>query len=238
MVNRLSVRRRAGGLRYGANLLGQAAGRGVYLAAGFAAFAMVGRFAGPAALGRYGLALAILALALIAADFGTTLTFGARLGALGPQMRAAEFGRMLSARPRSRSRDRRRTPLRPADAAGRDPARPGARRPADAARGRALPRRPVPGLRAAGLVRLAVARQRRPADRRDGTRALAAASGGGAQPRGGGRRHRVRRGRAGAGAAPRPARAPPRCRTPWRRSGPRRGWASRTPSARSTAGSA
>ena len=98
LVNRLSGRRRAGGLRYGANLLGQAAGRGVYLAAGFAAFVMVGHFAGPAALGRYGLALAILAVALIAADFGTTLTFGARLGAVGPEMRAAEFGRMLSAR--------------------------------------------------------------------------------------------------------------------------------------------
>ena len=50
LVNRLSGRRRAGGLRYGANLLGQAAGRGVYLAAGFAAFVMVGHFAGPAAL--------------------------------------------------------------------------------------------------------------------------------------------------------------------------------------------
>jgi O-antigen/teichoic acid export membrane protein len=98
LVNRLSGRRRAGGLRYGANLLGQAAGRGVYLAAGFAAFVMVGHFAGPAALGRYGLALAILAVALIAADFGTTLTFGARLGAVRPEMRAAEFGRMLSAR--------------------------------------------------------------------------------------------------------------------------------------------
>lgn len=98
LVNRLSGRGRAGGLRYGANLLGQAAGRGVYLAAGLAAFVMVGHMAGPAALGRYGLALAILAVALIAADFGTTLTFGARLGAIEPEMRAAEFGRMLSAR--------------------------------------------------------------------------------------------------------------------------------------------
>ena len=85
-------------MRYGANLLGQAAGRCVYLAAGFAAFVMVGHYAGPAALGRYGLALAVLAVALIAADFGTTLTFGARLGAGAPEMRAAEFGRMISAR--------------------------------------------------------------------------------------------------------------------------------------------
>jgi len=98
LVNRLRGRGRPGGMRYGANLLGQAAGRGVYLAAGFAAFVMVGHGVGPAALGRYGLALAVLAVALIAADFGTTLTFGSRLGAGAPEMRAAEFGRMISAR--------------------------------------------------------------------------------------------------------------------------------------------
>jgi len=98
LVNRLRGYRRPGGMRYGANLLGQAAGRGVYLAAGFATFVMVGHDVGPAALGRYGLALAVLAVALIAADFGTTLTFGARLGAGAPEMRAAEFGRMIAAR--------------------------------------------------------------------------------------------------------------------------------------------
>ncbi|SFL93752.1 oligosaccharide flippase family protein [Methylobacterium pseudosasicola] len=98
LVNRLRGGRRSGGLRYGANLLGQAAGRGVYLAAGFAAFVMVGHGVGPEALGRYGLALAVLAVALIAADFGTTLTFGSRLGAGAPEMRAVEFGRMVSAR--------------------------------------------------------------------------------------------------------------------------------------------
>lgn len=98
LVNRSFGRGRLGGLRYGANLLGQAAGRGLYLAAGFAAFVMIGHAAGPEVLGRYGLALAVLAVALIAADFGTTLTFGARLGAVGPEMRATEFGRMLSAR--------------------------------------------------------------------------------------------------------------------------------------------
>jgi O-antigen/teichoic acid export membrane protein len=98
LVNRLRGQGRTGGLRYGANLLGQAAGRGVYLAAGFAAFVMVGHAVGPEALGRYGLALAVLAVALIAADFGTTLTFGARLGAGAPEMRAVEFGRMISAR--------------------------------------------------------------------------------------------------------------------------------------------
>lgn len=98
LVNRVFGNRRPGGVRYGANLLGQAAGRGLYLAAGFGAFVMIGQQAGPAALGRYGLALAVLAVALIAADFGTTLTFGARLGALPPDGRAAEFGRMLSAR--------------------------------------------------------------------------------------------------------------------------------------------
>mgnify|MGYP004723700783 CR=1 FL=1 len=75
--------RRPGGSRYGANLLGQAAGRGVYLAAGFAAFVMVGHFAGPAALGGYGLALAILRGRRNAADFGPTRTVGARLGAGG-----------------------------------------------------------------------------------------------------------------------------------------------------------
>ena len=98
LVNETRRRDGSGGLRYGANLLGQAAGRGLYLAAGFTAFAMVGHFAGPEVLGRYGLALAILAVALIAADFGTTLTFGARLGAIEPDMRASEFGRMLAAR--------------------------------------------------------------------------------------------------------------------------------------------
>jgi O-antigen/teichoic acid export membrane protein len=98
LVNRAFGRGRHGGVRYGANLLGQGVGRGLYLAAGFAAFVMVGHAAGPEVLGRYGLALAVLAVALIAADFGTTLTFGARLGAIGPHMRAAEFGRMLTAR--------------------------------------------------------------------------------------------------------------------------------------------
>ena len=98
LVNRSYGRGRSGGLRYGANLLGQASGRGLYLAGGFAAFAMVGHFAGPEVLGRYGLALAILAVALIAADFGTTLTFGARLGAIEPELRATEFSRMLAAR--------------------------------------------------------------------------------------------------------------------------------------------
>lgn len=98
VVNSVFAGGRTGSLRYGANLLGQAAGRALYLAAGFGAFVMVGHFAGPAALGRYGLALAVLAVALIGADFGTTLTFGARLGALQPDLRAAEFGRMLTAR--------------------------------------------------------------------------------------------------------------------------------------------
>lgn len=98
LVNRSFRRSRAVGSRYGINLLGQAAGRGVYLAAGFCAFVMVGQFAGPAALGRYGLTLAVLAVAVIAADFGTTLTFGARLGAGPPEMRADELARMLSAR--------------------------------------------------------------------------------------------------------------------------------------------
>lgn len=98
LVNHLLGRPRPGGSRYGINLLGQAAGRGIYLAAGFATFVMVGQFAGPAALGRYGLALAVLAVAMIGADFGTTLTFGARLGACPPEARAAEMAKMLSAR--------------------------------------------------------------------------------------------------------------------------------------------
>ncbi|MDP4021772.1 polysaccharide biosynthesis C-terminal domain-containing protein [Methylobacterium sp. NEAU 140] len=98
LVNRSPGRTRRGGGRYGANLLGQAAGRGIYLGAGFAAFVMVGQGAGPAALGRYGLALAVLAVAVIAADFGTTLTFGARLGACRPEERPGEVARMLTAR--------------------------------------------------------------------------------------------------------------------------------------------
>ena len=98
VVNRFFARIRLGGAGYGINLLGQAAGRGIYLAAGFCAFVMVGHFAGPAALGHYGLALAVLAVAVVAADFGTTLTFGATLGACPPEARAEALHGMLSAR--------------------------------------------------------------------------------------------------------------------------------------------
>ena len=85
-------------MRYGINLLGQAAGRGIYLLAGFAAFVMVAKVAGPAVLGHYGIALAALAIALIAADFGTTLTFAARIGACAPEARADVLAGVLSAR--------------------------------------------------------------------------------------------------------------------------------------------
>ena len=85
-------------MRYGINLVGQAAGRGIYLLAGFAAFVMVAKVAGPVVLGHYGIALAALAIALIAADFGTTLTFAARIGACEPDARAAALAAMLSAR--------------------------------------------------------------------------------------------------------------------------------------------
>ncbi|MGU3594167.1 hypothetical protein ACLBYF_34245, partial [Methylobacterium brachiatum] len=47
---------RRSGARYGINLAGQAAGRAIYLLAGFAAFVMVAKFAGPEALGHYGVA--------------------------------------------------------------------------------------------------------------------------------------------------------------------------------------
>ncbi|WP_246691613.1 polysaccharide biosynthesis C-terminal domain-containing protein [Methylobacterium sp. WL12] len=85
-------------MRYGINLVGQAAGRGIYLLAGFAAFVMVAKVAGPVVLGHYGIALAALAIALMAADFGTTLTFAARIGACEPDARAAALAAMLSAR--------------------------------------------------------------------------------------------------------------------------------------------
>lgn len=96
VVNRTDTGR--GGMAYGINLLGQAAGRGIYLLAGFAAFVMVAKVAGPEVLGHYGIALAALAVALIAADFGTTLTFAARIGACAPEARATEFAATLSAR--------------------------------------------------------------------------------------------------------------------------------------------
>ncbi|MFK5598260.1 lipopolysaccharide biosynthesis protein [Methylobacterium sp. HMF5984] len=85
-------------MRYGINLVGQAAGRGIYLLAGFAAFVMVAKGAGPEVLGHYGIALAALAIALIAADFGTTLTFAARIGACAPEARADALAGVLSAR--------------------------------------------------------------------------------------------------------------------------------------------
>ncbi len=85
-------------MRYGINLLGQAAGRGIYLLAGFAAFVMVAKVAGPEVLGHYGIALAALAIALIAADFGTTLTFAARIGGCAPEARADALAGVLSAR--------------------------------------------------------------------------------------------------------------------------------------------
>ena len=85
-------------MRYGINLAGQAAGRGIFLLAGFAAFVMVAKVAGPAVLGHYGIALAALAIALIAADFGTTLTFAARIGACEPEARADALAAVLSAR--------------------------------------------------------------------------------------------------------------------------------------------
>ena len=96
MVNRTEGRR--GGMAYGINLLGQAAGRGIYLLAGFSAFVMVAKVAGPDALGRYGIALAAVAVAVIAADFGTTLTFAARIGACPAEARDAELAEILSAR--------------------------------------------------------------------------------------------------------------------------------------------
>ena len=98
VVNRTDTDRDRRGMRYGINLVGQAAGRGIYLLAGFAAFVMVAKGAGPAALGHYGLALAALAIALIAADFGTTLTFAARIGACAPEARGEALAAMLSAR--------------------------------------------------------------------------------------------------------------------------------------------
>lgn len=84
--------------RYAASLAGQAAGRGLYLIAGFAAFAMVAQGAGPAALGRYGIAVAAVALTAVAADFGTTLAFGARIGACPEEHRGSEVAAMLCAR--------------------------------------------------------------------------------------------------------------------------------------------
>lgn len=85
-------------MAYGINLLGQAAGRGITLLAGFAAFVMVAKGAGPEVLGRYGIALAAVAVAVIAADFGTTLTFAARIGACTPEGREAEFAGLVTAR--------------------------------------------------------------------------------------------------------------------------------------------
>ncbi|WP_375464284.1 lipopolysaccharide biosynthesis protein [uncultured Methylobacterium sp.] len=96
MVNRTDTAR--GGMRYGINLLGQAAGRGISLLAGFAAFVMVAKAGGPQALGHYGIALAVVAIAVIAADFGTTLTFAARIGACADEARGAEMARIVSAR--------------------------------------------------------------------------------------------------------------------------------------------
>lgn len=87
-----------GRARYAASLAGQAAGRGLYLLSGFAAFVMVAKGAGPAALGHYAVAVAAVALTGVAADFGTTLTFSARIGACPEERRAGEVAAMLSAR--------------------------------------------------------------------------------------------------------------------------------------------